>query len=865
MYWDGKRKNTSHGTPLGLNAPGHPSTPLASSWSIPCCWILGLFWACLLVGPPALARGSAIQEAADERPGTVIPIQRKTGNDGPTKSVSPLFRSKTLNADRPTQDFDIPVTGVADLYLVVRDAGDGFGCDWANWLEVRLLSESKQRWLDEEDWVKASSGWGQVRKNRNAGGAPLRVQGKEFQHGIGTHANSVIHFKILGGYERLQGRVGLDDSGLNQGCGSTVVFEIYDQQPQLDDVAGHDPADAIAGLDVTEGLQATLFAAEPDIYSITNIDIDHRGRVWACEVKNYRGNNGSRPEGDRILILEDTNQDGVADTKRVFYQGRDIDSAMGICVLGKHVIVSASPTVWIFTDENGDDIPDRKEPLFSQTGQPQHDHSAHSFVYGPDGKLYWNFGNTGKAVHDAAGQLVTDTWGNPVIDNGKPYFGGMIFRCNPDGSEFEVLAHNFRNNYETAVDSFGGLWQSDNDDDGNRGVRINYVIPYGNYGYRDQRTGDAWSVARTGMSDEIPQRHWHLNDPGVMPNLLQTGAGSPCALTVYEGRLLPERFWDQVIHCDAGPNVVRSYPVSPHGAGFTARIEDLAVGTRDRWFRPVDPCVAPDGSLFVSDWYDPGVGGHGMGDLSRGRIFRFAPPETDYRVPEFDFSTAAGAARALTNPALSVRAMAHQSLQEMGDLAIPELEKLLQSDRPRWAARALWLLGKRSDGMKYLKPVLESGTPEMQIVALRIAHQMGWADPDLLLPMAEHSSPQVRREVAVCLYQTKGEAAADVWLKLARQYQSGDRWMLESLGLAADHNWDICLKNWLATVGDQWDSPESRDILWRSRAEDTANWLVKVIAQKDTSEAEAARFYRALDFQPAEQRDAALESLLLMQ
>ena len=57
----------------------------------------------------------------------------------------------------------------------------------------------------------------------------------------------------------------------------------------------------------------------------------------------------------------------------------------------------------------------------------------------------------------------------------------MVFRCDPDGSNVESLAHNFRNNYEVAVDSYGTMWQSDNDDDGNRGVRINYVMDYGNY------------------------------------------------------------------------------------------------------------------------------------------------------------------------------------------------------------------------------------------------------------------------------------------------------------------------------------------------------------------------------------------------
>ena len=58
----------------------------------------------------------------------------------------------------------------------------------------------------------------------------------------------------------------------------------------------------------------------------------------------------------------------------------------------------------------------------------------------------------------------------------------MIFRRNPDGSEFEVLKHNFRNNYEVAADSFGNVGQSDNDDDGHYGVRINYILEGGNYG-----------------------------------------------------------------------------------------------------------------------------------------------------------------------------------------------------------------------------------------------------------------------------------------------------------------------------------------------------------------------------------------------
>ncbi len=291
----------------------------------------------------------------------------------------------------------------------------------------------------------------------------------------------------------------------------------------------HDLEYAVAGLDVASGLEATLFAGEPMLLSPSDIDVDHRGRVWVCEVVNYRGRNGQRPEGDRILILEDTDHDGHADKKTVFYQGRDIDSALGICVLGNKVIVSVAPNVFVFTDEDGDGKADKKEVLFTKVGSPQHDHSTHAFVFGPDGKLYWNVGNEGHAVHDKNGKPIVDRARNTVNDRGKPYRHGMVFRCNLDGSDFETLAHNFRNNYEVAVDSFGTLWQSDNDDDGNQGVRINYVMEFGNYGYVDEVHGRGLAIA----SDEHGNR-----DPIASLASERSGRG---AEPVADGRRIADR------------------------------------------------------------------------------------------------------------------------------------------------------------------------------------------------------------------------------------------------------------------------------------------------------------------------------------
>ena len=354
----------------------------------------------------------------------------------------------------------------------------------------------------------------------------------------------------------------------------------------------------------------------------------------------------------------------------------------------------ALDSVFFLHDDNGDLKADRKELLFTGIFGAQHDHGIHAFVFGPDGKLYFNFGDEGKQINDHNDKPITDMAGNVVNDQRKPYQEGMVFRCNLDGSGFETLAWNFRNNWEVAVDSFGTLWQSDNDDDGYRGTRINYVMEFGNYGFKDEFTGDGWQAERTNMEEEIPLRHWHLNDPGVVPNLLQTGAGAPTGICVYEGDSLAKVFRGQVMHCDARPSIVRAYPVVNDGAGYKAEVVDMLDGAANRWFRPSDVCVAPDGSVFVADWYDPGVGGHRMQDVDHGRLFRVTAAgqsSGSYKTPRHDFATPKGCVRALLSPNLATRYVAWTALHEMGTRAEPALAKIYNDSRdPRHrAARAL--------------------------------------------------------------------------------------------------------------------------------------------------------------------------------
>src|SRR5262249_18029929 len=116
------------------------------------------------------------------------------------------------------------------------------------------------------------------------------------------------------------------------------------------------PLDALRQVTVPPGFSVSLFAAEPDVAHPIALAFDARGRLWVAEGFSYPGPNGpwKSPVKDRILIFEDTDNDGRFDKRTVFSdQVRNVTSILpGF----GGVFVCSTPNFIFIPDRNGDDV-----------------------------------------------------------------------------------------------------------------------------------------------------------------------------------------------------------------------------------------------------------------------------------------------------------------------------------------------------------------------------------------------------------------------------------------------------------------------------------------------------------------------------
>lgn len=337
-------------------------------------------------------------------------------------------------------------------------------------------------------------------------------------------------------------------------------------------------------------LELTLIATHPQIVTPTGLTFDARGRLLVIECHtHFRPEGYEGPAKDRILILEDADGDGQAETPRTFFEGTE--ATMGL---------AAGPEGWIYVatraqifrlrDRDGDGQAEEREDVarLETTGNYPHN-GLSGMAFDGLGRLYFGLGENIGEPYELVGQD-----GGRLRGGGE---GGNIFRCTADGRELMRLATGFWNPFGICFDPAGRMFTVDNDPDESPPCRLLHVVPGGDYGYQ----------FRFGRSGRHPLQAWNGELPGTLPMLAGTGE-APCDV-VAVGDSLWVTSW--------GENRIECYELEPQGASFRARRTIVVQG--DQHFRPVDFAVGPDNALYFTDWVDRSYPVH-----RAGRVWKLA-------------------------------------------------------------------------------------------------------------------------------------------------------------------------------------------------------------------------------------------------
>ena len=293
---------------------------------------------------------------------------------------------------------------------------------------------------------------------------------------------------------------------------------------------------------------------------------------------------------DRILLLEDTDQDGLADRATTFAEGFNTEVtgiAAGLTAWDNTLYATIEPDLLKLKDTNNDRVADVREPL--ATGfSVRLAYAGHNFsgpLIGPDGRLYASAPDKGLHVTTKEGKVLA----NPL--------SGAIVRCELDGSNLELFATGLRNVQQPAFDQFGNLFGVDNDGDmKNEKERFVYITEGSDHGWRNnwQYRGKDWNPwMNEGLS--IPA---HPGQPAYITPPLQSYKDGPAGLVFNPGTALNSYYTDHFFMTSFPAGKLFAFKTEQDGAAFKMTNEhQVASG-----FLMVGLGFGPEGALYLADW-----------------------------------------------------------------------------------------------------------------------------------------------------------------------------------------------------------------------------------------------------------------------
>ncbi|QDV22746.1 PVC-type heme-binding CxxCH protein [Aureliella helgolandensis] len=509
-------------------------------------------------------------------------------------------------------------------------------------------------------------------------------------------------------------------------------------QRDLTDIPQPDPVAELAAMQVAEGFEVNLFAADPDIASPIHMNWDAEGRLWIAASKHYPQLQPGAEPTDELIVLEDTNGDGVADKRTVFAD--DLMIPTGVLPGDGGVYVANSTQLIHLSDTDGDGKADQRRTILSGFGTEDTHHLLHTPRWRPDGRMSMN---QSIYIHS---HLETP-YGIKHLD------GGGIWNFDPHTSELEIFCKGFVNPWGHAIDPYGQSFATD----GAYFDGINYTFPGAVF----------------------------VTSPGATRWLSGLNPGSPkhCGLEILSGSAMPEDYQGVLVTNDFRGHRVCMFKIEKQGAGYRSVQLPELIRSEHIAFRPIDVKMGPDGAIYVADWYNPIIQ-HGevdfrdpRRDTEHGRIWRItAKGHTATKRPAYATLTESQLAERLTSSALWERQFARQELaqREPGkvDSVLAKLSEAPAADPSRQLQR-MWLsLAQHRFEPSLVGELRQAEDPRVRAAALRVIGEQQSSIPEAeawLLSAIDDTDDQVVLEAVCGLHRSASLAAVQGILQAAQR------------------------------------------------------------------------------------------------
>ena len=540
-----------------------------------------------------------------------------------------------------------------------------------------------------------------------------------------------------------------------------------------DDSPPLSPAEALKRFAMPPGYRVELVASEPLVQDPVMIDWDGEGRMWVVEMPGYMPDINAKGEHDpigKIVVLEDTNNDGRMDKRTVFQDGLVL--ARWLKVLGRGVLVAEPPNLWLFEDTNGDLRADRRELVTKEYGRREGnvEHNANSLLWALDNNIYTSEIDIDLRLKNGKFEvrktLSRGQWGITQDDAGR------IFRnTNESALHVDVVPARYYMRHPNLVRT--------------RGSHESLNGPNG-------ELNEVWPIRPTRGVNRGYQ-HGILRDDGTLAKYT-----SVCTPMVYRGDRLPSELYGNLFIVDPTVNLVSRIILADGKDGLTAAkayrdVRGEFLASTDERFRPVNLSLAPDGTLYVVDMYRgiiqhkgymteylrDYVQTHEMAQPnSRGRIYRIMHESSKRDTTPLPMrSTPAQLVSMLAHPNGWRRDMAQQLLVERGDTSVvPALRKMASSAADvRTRLHALWTL----DGLDAIEPgdvmsALSHANRDVRVSGLRLAERwLGQPNHPLqgaVLKRLDDNDWAVRRQLAATLGELPAQSKESAIANMLERY-----------------------------------------------------------------------------------------------